>query len=37
MVRIKTQEAMFGGQECEGEAYAEQACNEQPCPGKNYF
>ena len=37
MVRIKTQEAMFGGQECEGEAYAEQACNEQPCPGKGLF
>jgi len=32
MVRIKIQEAMFGGKECEGEAYAEQACNEQPCP-----
>ena len=31
--RIKTQEAIFGGVECDGEGYGEQECNAQPCPG----
>ena len=33
MMRIKTVHAQFGGAECDGEKYGEQACNEQPCPG----
>jgi len=32
MFRIKTEEALFGGIECEGEGYGEQECNPQPCP-----
>ena len=33
MMRVKTVEAQFGGIECEGEAYSEQECNPDPCPG----
>merc|ERR1711997_1322779 len=32
MMRVKTQEARFGGIECEGEGYGEQECNSHPCP-----
>ena len=33
MMRVKTVEAQYGGTECEGEAYSEQECNPDPCPG----
>lgn len=32
MFRNIIQEALFGGAECEGEAFAEEECNPEPCP-----
>ena len=31
--RVRSQVAAFGGEQCEGEGYAEEECNSHPCPG----
>ena len=35
--RGKKQEALFGGEECEGEATRQGECNTDPCPSKKLF